>query len=174
MHKIYVYEYNDNYIKTDNLNILNHIKNYKTKQYDISLFAYSKLLEALNLDFNYEVNNDSIIFNKKPKLKDNSLYFSISHDNNIIAIIISDKECGIDITRKITNLKLSNKILSNEELIEFNKSFDKELYLSIKWAMKEAYYKYDNNYSFKTTINLEYKEYIFNDNKYYLSYKVGE
>lgn len=88
----------------------------------------------------YHINYD-IFYNEygKPYIKNNPIYFNISHSNEYIVIIISDKECGIDI-EKIRPIKkdIIEKICidKEKELICNDKSFVE------MWTKKEAYSKY--------------------------------
>jgi phosphopantetheinyl transferase len=62
----------------------------------------------------------------------------------MIAIIISDNECGIDIeVSNSKNLRLANKILNNIELETINNYSDEEKldYIMQKWVSIEAYSK---------------------------------
>lgn len=61
--------------------------------HSLSYFLLDKILKE-----NYQLEKREIIFeNKKPKLKTNELYFSISHSGRYIALAISKFNCGIDI-----------------------------------------------------------------------------
>lgn len=116
------------------------------KRYNVSLKAYSLLLTKLQEDFKLDIKNEELILNEfnKPYLKVNKdIYFNISHSKDLIALIISDKECGIDIEyiNQDAPLNISNKILSDNELNIYNKEDNKILYLFKVWTIKEAYYK---------------------------------
>ncbi len=66
---------------------------------------------------------------------------------------------GIDITSidrfKNKDEKFANKILSNEEFLEWSNTEYKALYLAKRWAIKEAIFKSDNQFSIFSNINLE-------------------
>ena len=153
--------------------VITHCKNYADpKMRRISMFAYYKMLE-----FVYEVTKENmfdkeISFEGKPHFVDSKIFFNISHEDNIIGVVVSDKECGIDVCRKVTNLKLANKILSPEELVEFEASSNKEEFIARKWAMKEAYAKKQgtglNEKIFNTTVNIRISEVKYQDKTYYL------
>lgn len=117
-----------------------------SKMKEVSLKAWSYLYQILINDYNIDINDINIIYNdyNKPYLLNTNLYFNISHSYNIIAIIISDNECGIDIeyideTKNIQ--KLISKISSKKELINYYKSQDKIKYFYEIWTKKEAYFK---------------------------------
>lgn len=80
----------------------------------------------------------------KPYFKNSEWFFSISHTNNHVFCAISKSEIGIDaeeLDRKV-NLSIAKRILSSEELAEFeDQSNQKEALLKF-WVMKEAYLKY--------------------------------
>ena len=144
----------------------------------ISKFAYAKMLELVKETFNQDLSSEEIIFEGKPHFKESKIKFNISHEDNLVAVIVSERECGIDLTRKVTKLELANKILSFDEKQEFDKAEDKEEYIAQKWAMKEAYSKMTgtglNEALFSRTINVPIKEVTDEtiDKKYYLCYMV--
>lgn len=81
----------------------------------------------------------------KPFLKDKELYFSISHSNNIVGIIISKSNIGIDLeVNKIYNEKLITKVFNEQEKAIYAKltTKDKHKYFYEVWTGKEAYVKY--------------------------------
>ena len=76
----------------------------------------------------------------KPYIEGNPVFFSISHSGNDGVILISDKQCGVDLEvfkkRKITSLY--NR-LTERERAEIKEDYT----LFIKnWVAKEAYIKY--------------------------------
>lgn len=96
-----------------------------------SYAAWSTLYSILKNE--YQINDFDLSYNKyqKPYIKD--IYFNISHSHNMIAIIISNEECGIDIEYLNPNkdiIKLKNR---------FNIENDEEFYK--QWTRKEAYLK---------------------------------
>ena len=142
----------------------------------ISKFAYAKMLELVKEEFDTDLSAEEIIFEGKPHFKESDIKFNISHEDNLVAIIVSKKECGIDLTRKVNNLELANKILSFEEKEQYDACDDKEAFIAQKWAMKEAYSKMTgtgmNQALFNRTINVPIKEVTdeTNDKTYYLCY----
>ena len=89
----------------------------------------------------YHIDYD-IFYNEygKPYIKNNPIYFNISHSGDYIVIIISNRECGIDIEkiRQIRNNVVNKICLDTEKkLIVDDKSF------TLIWTMKEAYSKYN-------------------------------
>lgn len=83
---------------------------------------------------------DEIIYNAygKPYLKNNALYFNISHSGIYTALVISNKEVGIDIEKITIREKVIDKICNSEEkkLIKTADDFTK------MWVIKESYVKY--------------------------------
>lgn len=78
--------------------------------------------------------------NGKPYIKDNKVYFNISHSHEMVVLAVSDFPVGIDV-EYIPNMQynLDNKTYTawlNEEPRE-----DKLLYLTKKWVLKESYIK---------------------------------
>lgn len=85
-----------------------------------------------------------IIYNEygKPYIKENKFYFNKSHTKNLCALIIDDKECGIDIEQiRKYNEKMANKILSNEEIKYINSKNKKDYFFTLIWTLKESYLK---------------------------------
>lgn len=102
-----------------------------------SFYAWELLLNKLNTDFNYSINNFKFKKNKynKPYI-DSNIYFNISHSNNMIIAVISDTEIGVDIelnNKNINHIKFLNKIFKNKIIKPFN-------YIKT-WTKYEAYYK---------------------------------
>ena len=76
----------------------------------------------------------------KPYFSTGSVYFSISHTKNHVFCVLSDREVGIDaeeLTRAV-NPKLAEKILSPEELAQFQEATDQNRALLTFWVLKEA------------------------------------
>ena len=59
--------------------------------------AKELLKESLKKDYN--ISDYEIIYNEynKPYLKNEKIYFNISHSNGTIVLVISDKEIGVDV-----------------------------------------------------------------------------
>lgn len=76
----------------------------------------------------------------KPYLPNESMYISISHSHEKLAIIINEEEpTGIDIELiRDKVLKIKHKFLTNTELIDAKEDVEK---LLIYWASKETLYK---------------------------------
>jgi len=86
------------------------------------------------------INKYELIYNEygKPYLKDNKLFFNISHSKDIIVIAISDKEIGIDIQHITYKVNALYKSYTEEEIKLVGN--DKYLFTEM-WVMKEAYVK---------------------------------
>ncbi|MBP5444552.1 MAG: 4'-phosphopantetheinyl transferase superfamily protein [Acholeplasmatales bacterium] len=139
----------------------------------ISKFAYLKMIELADEAFETEFKDEEIIFEGKPHFANKpDVFFNITHEDNIIGVVVSEKECGIDLARKVTNLKLAQKILSKDEYEDFEKAIDKEDFIARKWAMKEAYAKKEgvglSDKIFRQTINVKISKVTFHDKEYYL------
>ena len=176
MYKVYVKSKNE-------INIKNNIESdYTDKSLkEISKKAWTYLFDILKNDYNIEISKKDIIYNnnKKPYKKENKKYFNISHSRNMIAIVISDLECGVDIeyidyTKDIS--KLLNKVLSQKELEMYNISKIKQEFFYEIWTKKEAYYKMLGTGLVYNNLNKDInnnclKSYILEDksDKYYIS-----
>lgn len=182
MTKLYLFDIK-NYLKSDNEKIKlippsfkKRIDRYKD-EYDKlkSSIGYYLLIKYLKEDFGIEINDENILTNKfdKPYIKNNPIYFSISHSLNFVGVLLSDNECGLDIQHddNLTHEKLAKRILLDKEYEMYEKNRD---ILFKKWVQIEAYYKkmgtgikYNN-----LDISIDYMVYeIFDNqnNKYYLS-----
>ena len=165
--KIYTIDIrNFNYKLPDDV-FYNQINKYNEKLHQTQhIVAWSFLYKLLKEEYN--ITDFTIYYNEynKPYLKD--IYFNISHSLNMVAIIISNEECGIDI-------ECLNEMKNKDALKKhFNVNSDEEFLT--KWTKKEAYLKkvgtgikisslYEDVKDIKTTIVED------NDkNIYYLSY----
>jgi len=111
-----------------NINTTNYTSEKRKKEHLISRLMLNKLCE-----------NGTIIYNEfgAPEL-DNAKHLSISHSNELVTIIISDKKSGIDI-EKISEktLRIASKFVSEKNLIQLNKEK-----ATLIWCLKEAIYKW--------------------------------
>ena len=106
-------------------------------------FSYTYLKTIFRKYYNYNIDN-KITFNayKKPYIKDNTYYFNISHSGNYLVIIISDKEVGIDIQRKIEiDLRISNRFFHHKEVEYINQYNSINRFFTV-WTIKESYIKF--------------------------------
>lgn len=180
MYRIYIRKKNE--IQINNLNIKCKYNDAIMKE--TSIKAWNFLKEILLNEYNISLDNERLYYNEhgKPYLSNRDLYFNISHSNNLIAIIISDIECGIDIeyldeNREIN--KIVKKIMNDEELLLFNNSNNKIYYFYEIWTKKEAYFKMIGTgielKRLNDSINIKniQSKIINNDNeKYYLSFAI--
>lgn len=124
----------------------------KIKKSNNSLFIKEQLGSNLLLndilENNYfkDITKLEYIYNEsgKPYLKDENLYFSLSHSNGIIALTVSKEEVGLDI-ELIKPIKdaVAKRIMTIEEYNIYN-SLDKNkkiTYFYEVWTSKEAYVK---------------------------------
>lgn len=102
----------------------------------------SKALLNKVLQENY-IANKEIIYNAygKPYLKNNELYFNISHDKNITVLVTSDKEIGVDLEYLTYRPSVVKKYFNLKEQNIIKKSRRKEYDFTKIWVMKEAYVK---------------------------------
>jgi len=87
--------------------------------------------------------NDEDLFyngNGKPHLKDGK-HISISHSYNFSAIIISNKEVGIDIEKNREKIKIIQNKFVNFERGFIHKNDDLIQQLTVIWGAKESLYK---------------------------------
>ena len=111
-----------------NINTINYTSEKRKKEHLISRLMVNKLCE-----------NGTIIYNEfgAPEL-DNGKHLSISHSNELVALIISDTKSAIDI-EKISDkaLRIASKFVAEKNLIKLNKEK-----ATLIWCLKEAIYKW--------------------------------
>lgn len=130
----------------ENKNLESIIKYNDPQMKIISLKGWSFLEDILLKEYNIIFDVNDIYFNeyKKPYLLNQNLFFNISHSKDMIAIVISDMECGVDIEYIDYNRdvdKLKNKVLSKKELNIYIIRKEKIKYFYSIWTKKEAYFK---------------------------------
>lgn len=80
----------------------------------------------------------------KPYIKNNPVFFNISHSDNYVVVMISDQCCGIDLQKNMDfKERLAKKIMHEREyalVCEYPE--DKDALMTACWAGKEAYLKY--------------------------------
>ena len=133
-------------------------------------------IDILNYEFSYNLYG-------KPSLSGVNYDFSISHSNNIVAVIVDDDFLGLDIEmidykKDLTKLQ---RVLTKEELEEYSglSTTKQKEYFYGKWVMKEAHFKmlgigYKKEFN---SLNLSYKLKYINDtfnNQYIISSTVND
>lgn len=99
------------------------------------------LRECLKKNFN--ISDYEIIYNEynKPYLKNEKIYFNISHDNGTTVLVVSDKEIGVDVEYFTYKKSVVRKYFTNNEQNEILNSTNKEYDFTRIWVMKEAFIK---------------------------------
>ena len=177
MYKLYIENINDyniedaiKYLTNDILNkCMKNKDEFKRKQ---SIIGYYLLRKYLIQDYN--INLEYINVNEYGKPYINDIYFSISHSNQLVAIMISDFECGIDIEiSNPKNLRLYRKILNYSEiqmLEEYSDDYKLD-YIMRKWVSIEAKSKMIGK-TFNLDINVDNIGQLLDTNtndKYYIA-----
>ena len=133
----------------------------RKKQFIIGRMLLSELLIT---EYNKKYIDIPIIFNKngKPYLKNNNIYFNISHSNDYVICAISDKNIGVDIEKIKSVNKNSVKFYAKEKEVEYicNNDIDFNRRAICIYSLKEAYYKM-NGFDIK---NMFKEEYIITQN----------
>ena len=111
-----------------NINTSNYTSEKRKKEHLISRLMVNNICK-----------NGAIIYNEfgAPEL-DNAKHLSISHSNELVTIIISNKKTGLDI-EKISEkaLRTASKFVAEKNLIKLNKEK-----ATLIWCIKEAVYKW--------------------------------
>lgn len=123
----------------------------------------AKVCKEYNID-------KKIIYNEygKPYIKDNPIYFNISHSGDYTVLAISDQEIGIDIEKITMREKVIKKVCNEEEkkLIKTQEDF------TLMWVKKESYVKYLGiglAYDLINVDTLKLNFYIIKFDNYYIS-----
>ena len=121
------------------------VKYREEKHFKQSFTAWSVLKWALMKDFKIDINKLKLKHNEYGKPFYDEIWFSISHSENIVAVVVSNNWCGVD--TEIVNdvsLDLNKKILTpleNKVFMMLPTKIQKRNYLIRQWVIKEAYYK---------------------------------
>jgi 4'-phosphopantetheinyl transferase EntD len=104
--------------------------------------------------------NNEIIYNDagKPFLKDLSLNISISHSDDLVVIMISDKNTGIDAEPSKRDVKkIAARMLTGQELADSSGKKDENIIQLLYWCAKEAAFKLvsEEKINFKTDIKID-------------------
>lgn len=84
--------------------------------------------------------------NNKPYLKNEDIFFNISHSKDGIACILSQNEVGIDIEKiRPVSQALAKKICTNEEYFSYCSSSNRNETLLTIWTKKESFVKMNAN-----------------------------
>ena len=111
-----------------------------------SLASYLLLRYAFKT-FGVDITDRTFSYNaNKPFIEGLGYTFNISHSHNIVTVVISDEDVGIDCemvdaTRNLSLLKsylFTTKETTEFDLISYSEKYD---YFYQKWVMKEAYFK---------------------------------
>ncbi len=117
-------------------------KNYETKARTL---VAEILLKNLLASQNISYQNIKYFNNKygKPYLKNNELFFNISHSFDYVITTISNKEIGIDIEKvRKTSLKVINQFATSKEkkyILSSDENIEERIFKI--YTLKEAYFK---------------------------------
>lgn len=100
---------------------------------------------AAGLLIRQEIGECPITFGEhgKPYPADNSLYFSVSHSGNIVAVATDEREVGLDVEKlpKVERLKIVDRFYHHNEQAYVNGAEDRLRAFCRIWTRKEAYLK---------------------------------
>lgn len=103
-------------------------------------FAYL-LLKKLSLDISGGFDDSPFTYGEcgKPYFTKSKLFFNLSHCKTAVAAAVSEYEIGIDIAdRREIPLSIANRICSQAELEQLDRTADKQSYLLRLWCEKES------------------------------------
>jgi len=121
---------------------INKLKNYDSK---VRSIIGEMILEELLVKNNVSYNSLDYYINEygKPYLKDNNIFFNISHSFDYVITAISNNEIGIDIEKvRETPIKTINQFATEKEkeyILSSNKNIEKRIFKI--FTLKEAYFK---------------------------------
>lgn len=185
MSKVYVFNISNYGIDTKQLEkqlsrqIVDFASKYKNKDdYLRSIIGWYLLTKYLKEDFSINLNNKKVFLNDKGKpYIDDKIQFNITHCHNLVSIIISNGECGVDIEicskqRNWDNLKENILSKAERDNIKDNREIIKY------WSIKEAYFKklgigivlskFRENIDYSKVVTILLND--FDNNDYFLSY----
>ncbi|MBR5438352.1 MAG: 4'-phosphopantetheinyl transferase superfamily protein [Clostridia bacterium] len=108
------------------------------------LSLYGRALLGYMLCNNYGIESFSYRYERKgkPYLKDENLFFSISHSGCYVLCCVSDKECGCDIEKiKEYNPKIPRRFFTEKETAALESHNEKECSFTRIWTLKESVLK---------------------------------
>lgn len=116
-------------------------------------FVWRLLEYGLKNTFGLDIKNVDFVKNEHGKWQCPNCFFSLSHSEDVVAVAISNKPVGVDVEviKQPKVLGLENKILSDNEFIEFSKLSNEEKDKKILeiWSQKESVFKMLDESSFK-------------------------
>ena len=91
-----------------------------------------KILKKYHIEYDIFYNE-----NRKPYIKNNPIYFNISHSGEYIVIVVSDKEIGVDIQEVTLKDNVVDRVCTESE----KKQPITPEYFTKLWVKKESYVK---------------------------------
>ena len=123
-----IIEKKSNISQIEKNNIIELLKiNNRSEDYICGRVLLYRLIGNKILDIVYNENG-------KPYLKDNSIYFNISHSSGYVVCVVSNNKIGVDI-QKIKKIAKSSLVFTDEELKDSNIDLVK------LWTKKESIIK---------------------------------
>lgn len=87
----------------------------------------------------YGIYNYEIKYGEYGKPYIDGIHFSISHSGNLVAVMISDTECGADVQKiRAVSDKTVRRVCNERELEKINGAHDKNVCFCKIWAAKES------------------------------------
>ena len=158
-YKVGIWEFNQDEFDQNHCNIIH--PNYHKDFIDYKNESRKWQIYGIKLLFNELIDNEILILkNGIPYIEKSNKEISITHTKNIIAIIIADFPCGIDIEQNNRNtLKIKHKFKNKEDFNDRNNL--KELLKT--WCIKEVLYKSkkDNSVLFNSHLIVKKKSDVY-------------
>jgi phosphopantetheinyl transferase len=103
----------------------------------LSWRAVLRSAEAEGIIIEYDQQGAPIIKNSQYK------HISVSHCRDCVAVLLSARECGVDIECRDRRFSaIAERYLTEEEhLVASKANFDRQTFLALAWSAKEALYK---------------------------------
>ena len=112
-------------------------------------YAWKLLEYALERTFGYKMQSLEFTKCENGKWCCDKCWFSISHSNSVVAVAVSKKPIGVDIEIiQPPKSEVITRVLTKNELKEYNQSEDKTRYLVTAWSKKESIYKKESKGKF--------------------------
>lgn len=109
----------------------------------------------------------------KPYLKENELFFNISHTDSLSFCAVGKTEMGIDAEKiRSYDRRIERRVLSENELNLLNESENREEEFFRLWTLKEAYSKYTGQGLSIGFSSLDFSQVICGEKEVYLDCRV--
>ena len=126
------------------------IENCKSAKVKKEKYCVWRLLEyALRRSYGIHAQKQHFTKDENGKWTTTDCFFSLSHCDDVVAVAVSRKPVGLDVEKISDRMqKIKDKILTDDEILQYETQEDKLLYLTEKWTQKESIFKMQGGKAF--------------------------